>query len=396
MRAAARTITGCPMSTPAHAVMAEAGLVPVSARRNTLAAKFLAKAHAMPEGDPLRAVAEADPTHRLKSVTGWREVGREAWQAAGIAPPPPRSSRCYPTEPPPPSEVSACPYVSFNLSIGAPRQQDTSAEAASRAAQQHLASLPQRATWVWTDGSADGGVRNGGAGVYIEWPDGTTTELRSTAGRLCSSFRAELTALLSALQHLRDHPAHTQLPVVICTDSESALAALREGPMGQKTPLGASVWGALASLDGPARRVHLQWVPSHCGVDGNERADAVAKEAAALEQASVPVDVRTAHRAAARAARQRAIESWPDGWYRTLMGDQMPPPVTAGDRSSAVDVHQLRAGPGPGPNNTFTGSAKIPAQSAASGPTSPALRAGAASAMRRPTPPATCSSAARP
>ena len=32
-------------------------------------------------------------------------------------------------------------------------------------------------------------------------------------------------------------------------------------------------------------------------------------------------------------ARQRAIESWPDGWYRTLMGDQMPPPVTAGDRS---------------------------------------------------------------
>ena len=93
------------------------------------------------------------------------------------------------------------------------------------------------------------------------------------AGRLCSSFRAELTALLSALQHLLDHPAHTQLPVVICTDSQSALAALREGPMGQKTPLSASraVWGALASLAGPARRVHLQWVPSHCGVACNER-----------------------------------------------------------------------------------------------------------------------------
>ena len=115
MRAAARAITGCPMSTPAHAVMAEAGLVPVSARRTTLAAKFLAKAHAMPEGDPLRAVAEADFTHRLKSVTGWREVGREAWQAAGIAPPPPRSSRCYPTEPPrgrwprAPMSVLICP-----------------------------------------------------------------------------------------------------------------------------------------------------------------------------------------------------------------------------------------------------------------------------------------------
>ena len=110
------------------------------------------------------------------------------------------------------------------------------------------------------------------------------------------------------------------------------------GPHGPEDTAGRLRVGALASLAGPARRVHMQWVPSHCGVDGNERADAVAKEAAAFEQASGTLDVRTAHRAAARAARQRAIESWPDGWYRTLMGDQMPPPVTAGDRSSAVDV----------------------------------------------------------
>ena len=52
MWATARAITGCPLSTPAHAVMAELGLVPVSARRTTLAAKFLAKAHALAEGTP--------------------------------------------------------------------------------------------------------------------------------------------------------------------------------------------------------------------------------------------------------------------------------------------------------------------------------------------------------
>ncbi|KAF0295687.1 hypothetical protein FJT64_006794 [Amphibalanus amphitrite] len=75
MRAAARTITGCPLSTPAHAVMAEAGLMPVAARRDVLAAKLLARAHALPEGDPLRAVAEGGPPSRLKTVTGWRGVG---------------------------------------------------------------------------------------------------------------------------------------------------------------------------------------------------------------------------------------------------------------------------------------------------------------------------------
>ncbi|KAF0303737.1 hypothetical protein FJT64_024334 [Amphibalanus amphitrite] len=86
------------------------------------------------------------------------------------------------------------------------------------------------------------------------------------------------------------------------------------------------------------------WVPSHCGVDENERADQIAKEATALPQAAVPVDVATAHRAAARLARDRTIAAWPEGWYRTLMENRLPPPAATGDRSSAVDVHQLRAG----------------------------------------------------
>ena len=54
--------------------------------------------------------------------------------------------------------------------------------------------------------------------------------------------------------------------------------------------------------------------------------------------------MRTVTRAAARLARGRTIAAWPEGWYRTLMGARLPPPVPAGNRSAAVDVHQLRAG----------------------------------------------------
>ena len=43
-REAAWVVTGCPRSTPAHAVMAEAGLAPVSKRRTALADRLLAKA----------------------------------------------------------------------------------------------------------------------------------------------------------------------------------------------------------------------------------------------------------------------------------------------------------------------------------------------------------------
>ena len=52
MREAARIITGCTRSTPVHALMAEAGLTPVSSRRTILAARFLAKARALSAEDP--------------------------------------------------------------------------------------------------------------------------------------------------------------------------------------------------------------------------------------------------------------------------------------------------------------------------------------------------------
>ena len=87
MRVVARVVTGCPRSTPSHAVMAEAGPAPVAERRLALATRLLTKARALPEDDPLRVVAEARAPARLSSVTGWRSVGEEIWNAAGIAPP---------------------------------------------------------------------------------------------------------------------------------------------------------------------------------------------------------------------------------------------------------------------------------------------------------------------
>ncbi|XP_043207453.1 uncharacterized protein LOC122373449 [Amphibalanus amphitrite] len=93
-----------------------------------------------------------------------------------------------------------------------------------------------------------------------------------------------MVTLRAALNHLRDHPHQPSAPITICSDSQSALATLREGPASQKTLLGAAIWTELAALAGPSRRIHLQWVPSHCGVDENERADQIAKEATALPQ----------------------------------------------------------------------------------------------------------------
>ena len=341
MRAAARVVTGCPISTPSHALMAEAGLAPVAERRLALAARLLAKARALPEGDPLRRVAEASAPSRLSTVTGWRTLGSEVWRAAGVEAP---IEEALP--PPDPPWVPA-PLVTFSLTTGL-GPPPTSERHRREAATLHLASLPQCAVWVWTDGSASEGVLNGGAGALIEWPDGVEREVRAPAGGLCSSFRAEMVALRSALESLLESPRTTEEPLIICTDSQSALASLRAGPAAQTTPLGIAIWQSLKELATNGRTIHLQWVPSHCGIQGNERVDAIAKEASEMDQETAAVDVRTVHRAAARFARARTIQAWPAGWYRALMGSRLPPGVTGGDRASAVEVHQLRAGHWPG------------------------------------------------
>ncbi|XP_043223412.1 uncharacterized protein LOC122382301 [Amphibalanus amphitrite] len=312
---------------------------PVSERRLSLAARFLAKARALPREDPLRTVADEVVPARLSSVTGWRQVGMEVWEAAGVSSPiePILASR----QPP----WVTTNGVTFRLDVGPglpPRA--ASAQTKLEVATLHLSGLPQCATWVWTDGAADGGVASGGAGALLELPDGETRELRVAAGKLCSSYRAELVALNAALEYLRQHPAHTEDPVVVCTDSQAALRRLQEGPSAQSSPLATAIWDSLLELSSSGRRVLLQWIPSHCGIPGNERADQLAKDASTLPQEDVPVDVTTVYRAAARLARARTTNQWPPGWYRTLMEGRPPPPVRGPNRLDAVETHQLRAG----------------------------------------------------
>ena len=62
--------------------------------------------------------------------------------------------------------------VTFRLDIGPGLPLGAGAQKKKEVADNCLAALPQCATWVWTDGSAEGEVTNGGAGALIDFPDG--------------------------------------------------------------------------------------------------------------------------------------------------------------------------------------------------------------------------------
>ena len=101
--------------------------------------------------------------------------------------------------------------------------------------------------------------------------------------RVVSSTTVESAAITAALRKLRSFSARD---VVVLTDSKSALQRLHRGlPQEKFTRQSLAL---IKQLIGKSFNIKFQWIPSHVGIEGNEKADALACEA----RTSVP-KVRT-------------------------------------------------------------------------------------------------------
>ncbi|KAF6202623.1 hypothetical protein GE061_003022 [Apolygus lucorum] len=167
------------------------------------------------------------------------------------------------------------PVTEISLSVGrAARKEDTTREELRSRSLETLAELYPVDCWVriYTDGSADQVQRKAGAGYHSSglFEGGLALSLMST------NFDNEVRAVsktAAALLSLSRSPTN----VVFVVDSQSAILALCSPyvPEERSTLTSKRVLGALI-LKG--WRVVLQWVASHCGVMGNEKADERAKK----------------------------------------------------------------------------------------------------------------------
>ena len=153
-------------------------------------------------------------------------------------------------------------------------------------------------TRVYTDGSADAAIKNGGSGIFICYPDGRTQSRALPAGRRSTNYRAELTALCEAARLISANE-HPPSHVVFLTDCRSAIQSLQS----PREQLERDTQRLLSNLS-RSTQVTVQWIPAHCGLSGNEEADKLAKSGSRLEQPNHPVSYREAKTLVKRQNRQ--------------------------------------------------------------------------------------------
>ena len=129
-------------------------------------------------------------------------------------------------------------------------------------------------THVYTDGSAKEAVLDGGAGIYIVTPDGKEIEKFIPTGKHSTNFKAEMEAIIEAAKMLINFlPSHNR-HVVVLTDAKSVLQAVKD----PKNTSMNELMACLLHLSSTTKEKVLQWIPGHCGILGNEKADLLARK----------------------------------------------------------------------------------------------------------------------
>ena len=134
---------------------------------------------------------------------------------------------------------------------------------------------------IYTDGACSGNPGPGGWGVYMQFGDREKTlsggELETTNNRM------ELMAAIKALEAIK--PSFKG-DTILWTDSTYVLKGITEWIHGwkkrgwkksdKKPVVNADLWQELDALNA-THNIEWKWVKGHAGIDGNERADELAR-----------------------------------------------------------------------------------------------------------------------
>ena len=279
--ASMRLITGGMRSTPIAAMEQATGLQPLEERREEKVIRQAEKMKRIP-AHPLNRRLQEPTKNRLKrkSINHISKSLRNRFPEVLLPNQPFEELKDY-------EEWETCEHnIRFEIP-GIRSKEEHSKDALKALTLETLDQHYPAEKWahIYTDGSAEDAVRNGGGGIHMRFPNGTRISKAVPTGKLSSNFRAEACALLEAIKTLN---SSEQLPsnTVILTDCKSMLQSV-QGSRDQNQ-LMQSIRRELTSLSQKTNLV-MQWIPAHCDIKGNEEADRLSKEGSKASQEDHPI-----------------------------------------------------------------------------------------------------------
>ncbi|UYV79947.1 GRIN2B [Cordylochernes scorpioides] len=261
---AARIITGLRNTCPNDIVLYEADIMPLKDRRSYNLPKYINKIKSY--GNKHRTfnyilnwesnlrLKKEGPLHLAKRNGFLKYKVKKNYLAEKISP-------CEPLQ-----------NVIFNASLNEPtNKQCQNPEYLKQLSLEIINNIPKNAITIYTDGSRDE-LGHTGSGCLIKTTNGIEKMNRRNPD-FCSVFRSELIAIYEALKSIRNT---NYQDIWILTDSRSAIQHLSHtGELRDK--VSRNIIGYLQKLS-KTSKIHLQWIPSHVGIEGNEAADVLAKK----------------------------------------------------------------------------------------------------------------------
>ena len=271
---ALRSIAGLHKDCPVDFLHLETGIEPLNNRYEKIDDVLWDKYQRLPETDQRKQLVTAKAPIRLKMRLSWRKLATERMEKLDI-------KRDVTTGHLPPWRQLNNLTID-KVPLNKPKEEYTKEELFN-ISMQKIETI-QSDVRIFTDGSTGGDQTNGGAGVHIECSrTGRILQQASyPAGKMCSSYTGECVALVEALKWLLENPQTS----LICTDSLSLHEALLNNNWKDKDP-----WLKIIkeNIYRSTSQITLLWIPSHCGIEGNEAADRLANEGAKMCQDDVPV-----------------------------------------------------------------------------------------------------------
>ena len=343
---ALRLITGGLQSTAINSMEIAADVEPLKLRREKATMIQNEKIERLPPNDPLRVrMSECKSTkRRLKKETFTTKVVElESYYKPSRDREPIFSEELWtldnPPEPP-----------NFDLDIGLRgKKAETNELILKSLSKEKLDQYGDNISKIFTDGSAEQGLYNGGYGILLEWGSETETE-RGPVGTPTCSFDCEAKAMRRASDLILERVTsgkELHHHVVIFCDCLSILLKLASAKI-QCGDLGQTMVNIDKILKS-GKKVTLCWIPSHVGIRGNDTADELAKEGSKLPQLNRALSFEGAKQYVHREAEQR----WKDEWKECEKGRRLYAKQKAPDskdpwlklgRKESVPIFRMRSG----------------------------------------------------